>query len=320
MEINNKVETLISIERTKAQLDEMVLNIDDINSYSDEDKEFLESFKRIYHTGTNQLKIFIDKLDEEGTELDETSIIYYKRILQLGPLAGFLPSLTDKKKYWKDYTDVMGVYGNLGGSSNLFPIWASLNQNMPIDVYNKTPDFLRAVIEQQTATIDSVVSKTFNSAIVNDNTLPFIDKGPQSRLNEEYGDGRNARPHANHMVKDIEMSGDIKSITSKVFTIVENHLGSEDDFRLFKYIKLTNPFVDSNVSTTSKDIVHRGLQKGDEILKIATDIFGSQYDSFDKMAFELLIKGEEKDLAFKLRTVKGQLGSGEEVKVDPIKS
>ena len=79
-----------------------------------------------------------------------------------------------------------------------------------------------------------------------------------------------------------------------------------------------NPFKDT-VSKASNLIVNRGYTKGEEDFSVATDLFGSQFDSEDKMAFELLIKGDDKDRKFKLRTVKGQLGSGEEVKSEPIK-
>jgi len=317
-EINNHVESLIAIERTKSQVDEFITNLDDIREWTDDDKEFLESFKRIYHTGLDQLERFINKLDEDGDKLDESSILYYKRQLVIGPLAAFLPQYTEDKKYWLDQSDVMGVTGNMGGSSNSSPVWDNKSLNVPVDVFNKMPEFMFTVISETNDVINSVLTGTFISPIVNDNTLPYIDKGPQSRIDEEYDKGRNVKPHANHMVKDVELAFDISAVSADIFDKVKEFLVEDSDFRLFAQSKKMNPFKDT-VSKASNLIVNRGYTKGEEDFSVATDLFGSQFDSEDKMAFELLIKGEDKDRKFKLRTVKGQLGSGEEVKSEPIK-
>jgi hypothetical protein len=326
--INNKVEVLRALERTKAQVDELISNLDAIGTFTDKDKEFLEEFKKIYHIGLSQLYRFIDKLDEQGKDLDPTTIIYYKRILLNGPLTNFVTAYVTKnnttKKYWKFYSDVMGVMGNLNKSSTSVPVWVLVPGDIPIpvDTYNKLPGFMQDSLTEQTANVNSVFGFNFASVVVNDNTLPFIDKEPTIRMYNEYGPGHDKQPHANYVVKDIEFYKGIEAVSADIFKSVESTLGTDDDFRLYKYEKTTNPFSEDNVSTSGNTVVARKLTypvgNTDREVDIATDLFGNQFESEEKMKFALKIIAEEKDKEFALYTVEGQLGSGDKPKSEPI--
>ena len=83
--MRNRVEILRAIEFTKKDLED-ITNLDELVQFSDKDKEFMEEFKKVYELGLNQLELFINKLDKEGSELDEYSIQYYVSQLLTGPL------------------------------------------------------------------------------------------------------------------------------------------------------------------------------------------------------------------------------------------
>ena len=57
--MRNRVEILRAIEFTKDDLDN-ISNLDDLVSFSDKEKEFMESFKKVYELGLNQLELFIN--------------------------------------------------------------------------------------------------------------------------------------------------------------------------------------------------------------------------------------------------------------------
>jgi hypothetical protein len=318
--INNKVEKLIGVFRTQDQLKELIDedSISALGEYSDKDKELLEEFNKIYHLGLNQLEKFIDKLEEIGEDIDETSIIYYKQRLLNGPLRSFVIEKTKDKKFWKLYTDTNGVFGNATQSSNTEPVWLNSKTNIPVDTWNKLPGFVQSAVQDQVIAAQDVFFNSFNSVIVNDNTLPFIDKNPSERVSKEIDGGRNKDSHANNMVMDVEYRKDLESISTDIFNKVKEFL--EEDFKLYEYIKTVLPFdSDSNISTTANYVIGRKIMVGtDNLKKVDTELTGRQFDSFERMKYELELEQEDKNTKFKLRTIKGQLGSGEEVKSDPI--
>lgn len=323
--IDNKVEKLRVVERTKAQVDELIGNLEDIGIFTDIEKDFLEQFKKIYHIGLKQLKKFIDKLDKEGNQLDETTILYYKQQLINGPLLKYLSNYTTDtdgriKNYWKNNSDVIGVMGNTGKSSTSTPVWVDTALDCATDTFNKLPKFVQEVLAEQTSKTSEVFNFNFASGVQQDNTLPYIDKVPFTRCVEEYFNGYNKTSHGNYMVKDIEFYKDILTIRENIFNYIKTVLDEKHDYRLYEYIKTVNPFSDDNVSLSTNVIVERKYTSmSDKESVFATDMIGNQFESDARQAFELEIATNDKDKKFKLYTVEGQLGSGDKPKSEPIK-
>lgn len=318
--IDNKAEKLITVERTKSQVEEMISNLDILGTFEDPDKILSEEFKRIYHMGTDQLDKFIKLLVELGPLVEIETVLYYKRSLLLGPLVQYVLEYKGEP-YWKDMSDSLGRWGNMSPSTNTRPIWDSSKvTDIPTDIFNHLPKFAQEVFTENAEGADSALRDSFIPTVATDNTLPMIDKNNGGRLGAEMGGGHNSAPHGNILVKDVEtLYKDVIPISPGIFGSVESHLDTPYDWRIYKYHKTLNPFdPEDNVSVVEKYIVERSIERLGEVFEIATNMFGDQYKSFDKMDFELNVDTEEKVKAFKLHTVKGQLGSGEAVVQKPI--
>jgi len=333
-EITKKVELLRALLRTKDQFDELI-DTGANEEFTDKDKEFMEEFKKIYYSGLEQLEKFINKIDEEGKEISIESIEYYKNLLFNGPLAGNYVSLTrppeGAKNFFKDTTDDLGTNGNTAADNNSIPLWSTntVAFNNTVASNNKSTDFINDLIataSKQTA----ITTKECSEYLYNtDNTKPFIDKRQNERVSMEGEDGFNTESHGCYCVKDVEFRKVAEEITEDIFDKVEEYLG-ESDYAVFTFKKLSSYFSDKNKAKSFNAKVRRKLQymqrsydeKGIEKIEIKdtnieTDLFGNQYDSADRRQFTFKISGE-KDKIFNPNTIEGQLGSGDEVKEDPI--
>ncbi len=333
-EITKKVELLRALLRTKDQFDELI-DTGANEEFTDKDKEFMEEFKKIYYSGLEQLEKFINKIDEEGKEISIESIEYYKNLLFNGPLAGNYVSLTRPpegvKNFFKDTTDDLGTNGNTAADNNSIPLWSTniVAFNNTVASNNKSTDFINDLIataSKQTA----ITTKECSEYLYNtDNTKPFIDKRQDERVSMEGEDGFNTESHGCYCVKDVEFRKVAEEITEDIFDKVEEYLG-ESDFAVFTFKKLSSYFGEDNKAKSFNAKVKRKLQfmqrsydeKGIEKIEIKdtnieTDLFGNQFDSADRREFTFKISGE-KDKIFNPNTIEGQLGSGDEVKEDPI--
>ena len=334
-EITKKVELLRALLRTKDQFDELI-DTGANDEFTDKDKEFMEEFKKIYYSGLEQLEKFINKIDEEGTEISIESIEYYKSILFNGPLAGNTlllakPQGEEIKNFFKDTTDDLGTNGNTAADNNSIPIWSTdvVAFNNTVASNNKTTKFINDLIAtatKQTAMTTSIASEYLHNT---DNTKPFIDKRQSERVTLEGEDGFNTEAHGCYSVKDVEFRKVAEEISEDIFDKVEEYLG-ESDFAVFTFKKLSSYFGDDNKAKSLNGKIKRKLQfmqrsydeKGVEEIKIKdttieTDLIGNQFDSPDRRGFTFKIKGD-KDKVFNPNTIEGQLGSGDEVKEDPI--
>lgn len=331
--LTKKVETLRTLLRTKVQFDELI-DPSIVAMFTDTDKEFMEEFKKVYHIGTEQLTSFIDKLISSGSSLDVYSIQYYVEQLIEGPMADYVKSyaVDPKKRYFKPSPDILGVLGNTGVSNTSAPVFLQHTFNTSTDTYNKLTKFLQKITSDLSRTTSNVFASNFNSSVNMDNTLPFIDKRNTERIMGEYNSGACInRPHGNYMTKDVEFHKQvIRPISKQIFEIVKSFLGQED-YRLFEFKKQLNYF-DSEKNTAKSNnteltrkleyMDERELGSGDIVLKttdIKTDLFGNTFDSVEKRAYDLKVETPT-NKNFKLYTVKGQLGSGEDVKIDPLTS
>lgn len=333
-EITKKVELLRALLRTKDQFDELI-DTGANDEFTDKDKEFMEEFKRIYYSGLEQLEKFINKIDEEGKEISIESIEYYKSLLFNGPLAGNALQLAkpngDAKNFFKDTTDDLGTNGNTVADNNTIPIWSTelVAFNNTVTINNKSTEFINNLISKaskQTAITTRITSEYLYNT---DNTKPFIDKRQSERVSLEGEDGFNSEAHGCYCVKDVEFRKVAEEITEDIFDKVEEYLG-ESDFAVFTFKKLSNYFGEDNTAKSFNAKIRRKLQfmqrsydeEGVEEIEIKdtnieTDLIGNQFDSPDRRGFTFKITGD-KDKIFNPNTIEGQLGSGEEVKEDPI--
>jgi len=333
-EITKKVELLRALLRTKDQFDELI-DTGANDEFTDKDKEFMEEFKKIYYSGLEQLEKFINKIDEEGKEISIESIEYYKSILLNGPLAGNTLQLAkppgESKKFFKDTTDDLGTNGNTAADNNTIPIWSTevVAFNNTVNSNNKSTKFINELITKATKQTAITTRVTSEYLYDTDNTKPFIDKRQSERVDLEGQDGFNNEPHGCYCVKDVEFRKVAEEITEDIFDKVEEYLG-ESDFAVFTFKKLSNYFGDDNKAKSFNAKIKRKLQfmqrsydeEGVEEIEIKdtnieTDLIGNQFDSPDRREFTFKITGD-KDKIFNPNTIEGQLGSGDEVKEDPI--
>jgi len=309
--------------------------------YTDKDKEFMESFKKIYHLGLNQLQEFISKITTESKDISEDTILYYMYLLLNGPLGGEVVKLTKGQPGWKFAPDIMGANGNeptgpvrTNSSSPNIPGIAGAGigpLNAGVDTYRKCPRFIRKLLLHNTINVQGVYTSNFQQLVWWDNTLPQIDKKINERVQDEAGAGHNKKPHGNIGVKDVEFFHIILEVYQAIFDKVEEFLG-EEDFRLYVFKKTINYFNPEknqaesenetilrilNYITRTYDDTTEGAGKEEISTKeqlMETDLFGNTFDSIERREFELgTAKGK-----FKLYTVKGQLGSGKDPKVEDL--
>ena len=332
--LTKKVELLRALERTKKQFDELI-DIGDSSGFSEEDKELMESFKRINHTGLKQLEKFINELVEKGPKVDPYTILYYVRQLLGGPLAADASKLAQGKPYFIPSPNIMGSNGNLGRSCSSTPIHRGVQLGTAVDVFNKMPAWMSDMHNEIVQTSSAVFNSAIQSGVNIDNTLPYIDKSPAARMSGEFGDGYNTKPHGCYQVKDVEFQRVVESISGDIFKKVEDHLGPED-WRMFKFKKGLNLFDETkNVAKTFNAEVKRKMQfmtqkfdeEGVESIGLSdavikTDLQGNVFESPERKGFELKIKdgggSNKEEKTFKLYTVKGQLGFGEKPTEDEL--
>lgn len=301
--MRNRVELLRAIEFTKEDL-ENILNLEDIDDFSDEDKDFMEEFKKVYELGLNQLEKFINKLDEEGKDLDVYSIKYYVRQLFNGPLGQYARQLSEDKNYFVPTPDIMGIQGNrLRSWLNTTLLQGYDNSlGLPVDHHNKLPVFIHETLESSISTVEDMFRGGMLEFSVHDNTLPIIDKEPQIRYASEPTGELQLSPHANYAVKDSYFYQVLEVLNISLFEEVEKYLGDEN-YRLYLDNKEYNPF--ENDSTSSNWEMKR--KEGEEELDV--DLLGKQIDSFEKRQSTLKVENIEKDKEYILNSNEGQLGN-----------
>lgn len=305
--MRNKVELLRAIEYTIIDL-ESISNLDEIAAFTDKDKEFMEAFKKIYEFGLKQLEFFINKLHDEGKDLDTYSIQYYVNVLLNGPLGNFARSLSKDKLYFVNTPDAMGALGNkLKSSQNTTVLTGTDNPlGCSVDIYNKMPLFLQDVLTKSVEQTEEVFKSSLRSSTEVDNTKPIVDKRNQQRYDEEPTGQWVTRPNGNYLVKDSYYYKVLDNVSSDVFDLVKNYLG-EENFRLFVDKKSYNPFDDDNDSTANHYTLNKTLTAGDITQVIKMDITGNTIDSIDRRDSTIKIENDVDVQEYILSTNEGQL-------------
>lgn len=301
--MRNRVELLRAIEFTVEDLDN-ILNLEDVDEFTEKDREFMEEFKKIYELGLNQLEKFINKLDGEGEDLDPYSIKYYVHHLFNGPLGMYARELSKDKKYFDPTPEIMGIQGNNLKHYLNTTILQGYDKSLgaTVDQFNKLSPFIHKTIGNGIETAEDMFRSNVISFTVNDNTLPIMDKDPQRRYDSEPTGKLSFEAHANFGVKDAFFREILKILNLTLFEELKKYLGDEN-YRIFLDNKEYTPF--ENDSTSSNWELKR--MEGDEELDI--DLLGDQIDSFEKRKSVLKIENEEKNKEYLINTNEGQLGN-----------
>jgi hypothetical protein len=314
IKLTKKVERLRAVLLTKKQSEEIIKNIKELGDYSDEDKTLMENFKKIYHAGVKQLKIFVDRLSELGKTVDEYTIIYYITQLKNGPLKSFLSSLVSDKPYWSNTPDILGTQGNLNRSITQTPI-ADIGNTVILDpsvvTLNKVPEFVLETYNELTDNVNTIYKTNVLGSLLLDSSL----RGASSSAT-------NNDPHGSYIVADTTSWNNIQAASERVFNEVKTVLGDET-YRLYEFNKLVNSFNgEINANTSTQYVVQRlseyqSLGETKSVI-LSTDLIGNVFEYDESRKFELEIKGDSKNAKLKLHTVQGQLGDTSKPKEESI--
>jgi hypothetical protein len=302
---NNKIEILRSVCFTEEDLED-IQNLKD--EFTEKEIEFMIEFKKIYELGLNQLTKFINKIDEEGKDLEPWDIEYYINLLFSGPLGNYTRQLSKDKKYFVEIPDILGVNGNneiTTHNTTLF-LDQSYPLGAPVDIYNRAPDFIRDILKSSTEIVERVFRSSLASSIIHDNTLPIMDKSPQLRYSEEQQGAFVKRSNACYLIKDSHYRVVMKDTRQAIFDKVKEII-TEEHYRIFEYRKKYSPFnQDENQSTSKIYEIEKKVIENDKEKVLILDIMG---DIFDQRSSILKVETPEKTEEFVLNSVEGQFGS-----------
>jgi hypothetical protein len=268
-------------------------------------------FKKIYELGVDQLEKFINKLDEEGKDLDVATIQYYIDVLRSGPLQSYVVKLSENKKYFPNTPDSMGELGNLTKCPPNTTMYETMGYSLgcAVDTFNKAPAFIQDTISSATKITEDIFRNGMTSSTVVDNTLPIMDKKPQDRYKEEDGGKWVLKSNGNYLVKDSYYYAAIKDKSVDIFKKIKTYL-EDENFRMWKDKKQYSAFSsEKNDSTSSNGVFQKEFKEGDKSELIDLDLMGDVFDSDKKRKATLTISSDAKDKNYLLNTVEGQLGA-----------
>mgnify|MGYP003627121426 FL=1 len=281
------------------------------------DREMMESFKKLFQLGRDNAEKFPDALNDafgEGEDvLDAYSVLYYLSQWRTTPLSNYMTLPPDDyNRVWAAGPDIMGVNANAAPTNSSTPVFKGVAADVPDVTLNKCPSILIKLLATGKGSSQGLFSSNISSAVT-ENTLPFIDKRNDQRIEQEPVQGWNkVNPvHGNLMVKDIEKNKIQKAGAQDILSEIENYLGDKP-FQLYLFRKFVNYFnYDINNGWSWDDYVVREISymsqsfedvpkqyqhlppaaqrskqngTGTEILekkktKVATDMFGHTFDS-----------------------------------------
>jgi len=342
--INNKVELLRALERTEEQFNALVEKNcegelhDPITvvtpstggirgsndggvttsvqptiqgqTFSKEDKEFLEAFKKIYQLGLFQLQSFIKKLMAGSQMLDEYSILYYIQQLNNGPYAKYARQFARFQGIFQLCPDCLGIISTVSRSNSSTPVFNGVAAAVSVGVLDKSPTFIQRELNSIARTTTEVFNYNFQSSIFGDNTLPYIDKRPDIRVVQEGITGYTYGAVGNYMLKDVKAFNVVRSVTQSIIDIVRMFLGSEA-FRLLQFKKNINYFnAEQNVSSTSNDSISRLLVFMDQVISDTDNIELKERCIELQTGLTGNVVVNNDTLRSSLYTVEGRLGPG----------
>jgi hypothetical protein len=154
--------------------------------------------------------------------------------------------------------------------------------------------------------VEKMFRSSLNASVVNDNTLPIVDKAPQQRYSLEKTGEWQQKSHGTINVKDSYYRVKMSDIRSQIFDKVKEVIG-EEHFRIFRDKKDFNPFdSEKNNATSSNYVFEKEMKEKSNVEIFEEDIFGDVFDNRDTV---LKIQKPDKNEEYKLNTVDGQLGN-----------
>lgn len=305
--MTNKVEILRSVCFTKEDMD-TITNL--ANTFTDKEIEFMVEFKKIYELGVSQLEKFINKLDSEGSVLDEYTIMYYVKLLYNGPLAEYTKVLGAGKKYFVKSPDSLGTFNNVtrGPSNNTLFIDKGYQLGTSNDVYNKLPSIAQNILDSSINITENIFRSSLRSTMDIDNTLPIVDKRSADRYKMEPEGTWTSQANGSQMVKDSFYYTVISKIAQQVSSNVNQFLGDED-FRIYKSKKYYNPFDPLRNLTQGKNTkIEKVFTDNDSSRTVPLDLLGDEFDSEERRSRDLNVNDNQQNREYNLNTNKGQLG------------
>jgi len=310
--LSNIMRTNIDILRALCFTEEDIKTIQNLgDTFTDIEIEFMVEFKKVFELGVEQLKKFIDKLDEEGKDLRTTDIEYYVVHILNSPLSALARELAKDKKYFVIIPDFLAIWGNYNNSRHNTSLYYDDDYpiNVIVDVFNKSPDFVQGMVRSSSEVTEKIFRSSVGASIINDNTLPLVDKAQQIRYSEERTGEWVGRSIGTYNVKDSWYWNAMLPVRDKIFDLVKEYIGDEY-YRIFQDKKKFYPFnEDSNTSTSSVYELEREIQEGDDPENkevLLTDLMGNV---FDNRASVLKIETPQDKKEYVLNTVKGQYGN-----------
>ena len=270
-------------------------------------------FKKIYELGLNQLEKFINKLKDEGKDLEPWDIVYYVTQLLNGPLSSYTKTLADELEcpYFGETPNNLGQLGNRNQTiaNTTVSLGYQHQLGVMVDTFNNLPDFIQKTMGESIINTEDLFRGSLTAATISDNTLPLIDKKPQDRYAKEPKGEWVVLANANYMVKDSFYYKVMENVRDKIFEKIKEFLGDEN-YRIFEDKKSFKTFdSEDNTSKSEQFIIKKIVKEGDKEEILETDLFGSVYDSIEKRKYEMVISKPESDKKYATNTNVGQLGN-----------
>jgi hypothetical protein len=321
-QLNKKVERLRAVLLTKEQVNAYVPNLSALGSFSDTDKELMESFKKILHLGGEQLKKFVSDLEDKGKDLDVYSILYYTTQLKNGPLGGELPKIIPVEKYPKYWSDSPDVLGTVVGPIVPSLIEAPIGDLSNVTTFNQSPFTTTKMLSSSIANsvnLDRVANSVLGLGI--NGCLSFEEayegKSYSQRVQDEKAGVFIKSPHGSYLAADTTSFRDLQTIRTAISGIIKEEIGDEN-FRIYQFKRDYNPYDPSdNVSKSANYVVERKINENDDTI-VKTDLVGNVFESDEVRKYKITVSTATKDIDLPLHTVRGQLGDLEPVRVDPL--
>jgi hypothetical protein len=342
LKILKGIETLRSYLVSKKQVDELIE--EPPGDPTDDEKDAMENFKKIFHFGKDQLEGFVSFISGGGKSLNEYSILYFITQLKNSPFYRIVKDLTNnfKAPFWRNPPDIMGVASNENRSdlqteasqlgldggdiapSKEAKCGASLGvrSNYNNVTRHKVPYHVERNIYNITVLAGDIHSTNLTGLTDYD---VYMSNKPGSKPTSSDA-------HGTYRVADSKSWEAIQGSRNNVKGV----LG--EDYGIYEYNKLVNPYNKKCSDPTRNEAVIRkvpyvkndgsynhpeGEVKVDKTVE--TDLTGELYtfDDYREYTVKIPLSAFHEEVVQKeyvLHEFLGQFGEGKEPKKDPINS